>query len=453
MSCRRRRSHACFDSRCAIVFPPVTGFFARLCLPRERGAAHCRGTMILASFFLVAATSFGLGRQASLVTWNLLAPTYATQTKFPWASKQALSWSHRRQLIVQQLAAIDADVVCLQEVEVAQWDELYAQLHGLGYDGVLQETRNGHPVACATLFKRDQLVCVRTESRSRAMIAVAEMAPGHASAGDAGDAQRRQLLYVANVHLEAGPQKEQQRLLQLGSLLKRLRMQAEADGAAGASAPSPAAAPPLVIAGDFNCEPHSAAHAMLSARPGDGAPEAASLKGAVAAAAASLLPLHDAYASCPPPWGPALRSTFRNGRVLDYIFTSSAVEVCRAALPLAPLAPLAPPHRRAPHPRRPPPERPTGLRRRCYVRCRSAPSPAPLARTGCPPTRTRQTTCRSGPCCGGRARRSRQQTSGARGSRYLSCRSSGGRMSGGDPPPDQGHEKRTMGQPRTLFAK
>ena len=280
--------------------------------------------MILASFFLVAATSFGLGRQASLVTWNLLAPTYATQTKFPWASKQALSWSHRRQLIVQQLAAIDADVVCLQEVEVAQWDELYAQLHGLGYDGVLQETRNGHPVACATLFKRDQLVCVRTESRSRAMIAVAEMAPGHGD--DAGDAQRRQLLYVANVHLEAGPQKEQQRLLQLGSLLKRLRMQAEADGAAGASAPSPAAAPPLVIAGDFNCEPHSAAHAMLSARPGDGATEAASLKGAVAAAAASLLPLHDAYASCPPPWGPALRSTFRNGRVLDYIFTSSAVE-------------------------------------------------------------------------------------------------------------------------------
>ena len=306
--------------------------------------------MILASFFCVAASSFGLGRQASMVTWNLLAPTYATETKFPWASKQALSWSHRRQLIVQQLTAIDADIVCLQEVEVAQWDELYAQLHGLGYDGVLQETRNGHPVACATLFKRDQLVCVRTESRSRAMIAVAEMAPGHASAGAAGDAQQRQRLYVANVHLEAGPQKEQQRLLQLGSLLKRLRMQAEADGT---SASSPAAAPPLIIAGDFNCEPQSAPHAMLSARPGDGAPGsgAASLKGAVAAAAASLLPLHDAYASCPPPWGPALRSTFRNGRVLDYIFTSSAVEARRAAPPHR--RTTASPHRRASHPRRP----------------------------------------------------------------------------------------------------
>ena len=278
--------------------------------------------MILASFLLVAASSFGLGRQASLVTWNLLAPTYATQTKFPWASKQALSWSHRRKLIVQQLAAIDADVVCLQEVEVAQWDELYAQLRGLGYDGVLQETRNDHPVACATLLKRDRLACVRTESRSRAMITVAKTAPGHDSADDA------QLLYVANVHLEAGPQKEQTRLLQLGSLLKRLRAQAEMEGAVGASASSPAAAPPLVIAGDFNCEPRSAAHAMLGVRPGDGAPRsgAASLKGAVAAAAASLLPLHDAYASCPPPWGPALRSTFRNGRVLDYIFTSSAVE-------------------------------------------------------------------------------------------------------------------------------
>ena len=128
-----------------------------------------------------------------------------------------------------------------------------------------------------------------------------------------------------------------------------LRMQAEADDASDACASSPAAAPPLVIAGDFNCEPHSAAHAMLSARPGDGAlgSGAASLKGAVAAAAASLLPLRDAYASCPPPWGPALRSSFRNGRVLDYIFTSSAVEVRRAALPLTP---LALPRRRPPTP-------------------------------------------------------------------------------------------------------
>jgi len=64
----------------------------------------------------------------------------------------------------------------------------------------------------------------------------------------------------------------------------------------------------------------------------------------VAAAAASLLPLHDAYASCPPPWGPALRSTFRNGRVLDYIFTSSAVEVLRT-MPVSPIAGSASPHR------------------------------------------------------------------------------------------------------------
>ena len=57
-------------------------------------------------------------RQASMVTWNVLAPAFANQQKFPWASSQALSWSNRRERIVQQLSTIDADCICLQEVEV-----------------------------------------------------------------------------------------------------------------------------------------------------------------------------------------------------------------------------------------------------------------------------------------------------------------------------------------------
>ena len=74
---------------------------------------------------------------------------------------------------------------------------------------------------------------------------------------------------------------------------------------------------------------------QLSAQPqGDAPASGAGREGAAAvalraAAVSSLLPLHDTYAACPPPWGPALRSTFRNGRVLDYIFTSTAVEACR----------------------------------------------------------------------------------------------------------------------------
>ena len=141
--------------------------------------------MILASFLLVAASSFGLGRQASLVTWNLLAPTYATQTKFPWASKQALSWSHRRKLIVQQLAAIDADVVCLQEVEVAQWTDPYRNWAGLGVTGVRQRTRINHPLLAATLSRRTRGGGLRTGPGRAARRRVAKTRAGPGRPTDA----------------------------------------------------------------------------------------------------------------------------------------------------------------------------------------------------------------------------------------------------------------------------
>ena len=357
-------------------------------------------------------------RQASMVTWNVLAPAFANQQKFPWASSQALSWSNRRERIVQQLSTIDADCICLQEVEVERWPELHAQLGELGYGGVLQET-GGHPYGVAMLFKSDRLVCLRTESRSRAMIAVVQAAQAGAGAAGRGGGE---LLYLANVHLEAGPQKEQQRMLQLASLLKRVRFQAEQDGAM----PHVDGALPLIIAGDFNCEPRSAPHRMLSQAPrhpekrhglclrralarmrpglvalgppecipagrpsqlGGGAwpheppsrcPEEggagarpppplplgqpssrlpsddqerpAALEGGrrpgrkLPPASAALLPLRDAYAAHPPPWGPALRSTYRNGRVLDYIFASPPVDVLRT-MPVSSSAGSRGPHR------------------------------------------------------------------------------------------------------------
>ena len=83
----------------------------------------------------------------SLVSWNLLAPLFATQHKYPWAAREHLDWPVRQAKIVDALADFDADIVCLQEVEVARWDELLRRLGDLGYDGVLQKMSRGHPIA------------------------------------------------------------------------------------------------------------------------------------------------------------------------------------------------------------------------------------------------------------------------------------------------------------------
>jgi len=202
------------------------------------------------------------GRSFSLVSWNLLSPTFAPPGRYPWASDDVLGWRTRGPRIVETLRTMDADVVCLQEVDVALWGDFSRDLSELGYDAVLQDMDGEHPIANAVLFRRATLRCVRSESRSRALIAVLESTTCTGPASEP--------LYVANVHLEAGAEKASQRFYQLKSLLKRLMLQRANDVAVAKGRPStlspstePAGAA-LVIAGDFNFDRRSALHHLLS---------------------------------------------------------------------------------------------------------------------------------------------------------------------------------------------
>jgi len=253
----------------------------------------------------------------SVVTWNILAPEFATPTKYPWASADALAWPSRQERILLKLAEIDADIVCLQEVGVAQWDELCGRLHTLGYDGILQEMSRGHPIANAILLRRGHVELLRAESRSRALIAVVRACGGTAS--------KPQPLYLANVHLEAGAEKSATRLSQLRSLLRRIELQCSVNIAAEVRAPMSSvdgARSPVAIVGDFNSDRSSDVHELLSSH-GNKARSADKRR----LLSNPLLPLRDAYSDHPPPWGPSLKSSYRNGRLLDFIWTSSSVSV------------------------------------------------------------------------------------------------------------------------------
>ena len=102
-----------------------------------------------------------------MVTWNLLAPGFATPAKYPWVSADALAWPQRQDRIVRRLAEMDADAVCLQEVELAAWPALSDAVGALGYESVLQQTKGDHPYANAVLLRRGVLQLERCESRSR----------------------------------------------------------------------------------------------------------------------------------------------------------------------------------------------------------------------------------------------------------------------------------------------
>ena len=165
--------------------------------------------------------------RCSIVSWNLLAPMFTKQQPrhYRHVSRAHLSWDWRQDQIVSTLEAIDADIVCLQEVEAERWENLLARLEALGYDGVLQKSRKrlhgGHPIRVAVLHRRSILELARHESRSRALISV--LRP-RAATGRAATP-----LYLANVHLDANPDASDARLFQLRSLLRRLELQREVD--------------------------------------------------------------------------------------------------------------------------------------------------------------------------------------------------------------------------------
>jgi mRNA deadenylase 3'-5' endonuclease subunit Ccr4 len=89
----------------------------------------------------------------SVATWNILATSYIRATQFPGTPRGALDPAWRLPAVVRHAAALDVDVLCLQEVERAAFDALVERLGQQGYRGTLAAKTNGRPDGCATFLR------------------------------------------------------------------------------------------------------------------------------------------------------------------------------------------------------------------------------------------------------------------------------------------------------------
>jgi CCR4-NOT transcription complex subunit 6 len=262
----------------------------------------------------------------TLLTYNLLADLYATADQFGYTPSWALAWPYRRLNLLKELLAYEADVMCLQEVQSNHFaDFLAPELAKAGYTAIYKKktsemyTRNAYAIdGCATFFRRDRFSLVKKyevefnkaamsladalpadqkkAALSRllkdnvALIAVLEaLEPPFAEGGGAGGAPRRQLVCVANTHIHSNPELGDVKLWQVHTLLKGLeKIAASADI-------------PMLVAGDFNATPGSAAHRLLvSGAVGESSPELSNDPLGILRPASKLhhkLPLASAYAA------------------------------------------------------------------------------------------------------------------------------------------------------------
>lgn len=228
------------------------------------------------------------GGRFSVLSYNVLADLYATKEQYSYAPSWALGWAYRKQNLLRELVGHGADIMCLQEVQSDHFEDFWApELSRRGYAAVYKKktgeiftgTGSGYAIdGCATFYRRDRFALVKkyevefnkaalslsesvpAESRKAALnrllkdnvalIAVLEALEPHDA--DAAASGKRQLVCVANTHIHANPELKDVKLWQVHTLLKGLeKIAASADI-------------PMIVAGDLNSEPGSAAHALLA---------------------------------------------------------------------------------------------------------------------------------------------------------------------------------------------
>ncbi|TKY61859.1 Carbon catabolite repressor protein 4-like 2 [Spatholobus suberectus] len=222
----------------------------------------------------------------TVLSYNILSDAYTSNDLYNYCPSWALSWPYRRQNLLREIVGYRADIICLQEVQSDHYEEFFSpELDKHGYYGLYKrktnEVYNGNIDTidgCATFFRRDRFSHVKkyevefnkaaqsltdaviptTQKKTAlnrlvkdnvALIVVLEAKVNNQPVDNPG---KRQLLCVANTHVNVHQDLKDVKLWQVHTLLKGLeKIAASADI-------------PMLVCGDFNSVPGSAPHALLA---------------------------------------------------------------------------------------------------------------------------------------------------------------------------------------------
>ncbi|KAK0527800.1 Glucose-repressible alcohol dehydrogenase transcriptional effector [Tilletia horrida] len=238
----------------------------------------------------------------NLLTYNILCDRYATQQMYGYTPSWALAWDYRKELILQEVMSYSADVCCLQEVDIEQYEDYF--LHHLSqqdYEGVfwpksrartMRDDERRHVDGCAIFFKANkwaliekrliefnQLALQRPDFKktqdmfnrvmTKDQIAVIALLENRATGAR---------LIVANAHIYWDPEFRDVKLVQVAMLMDELEkiaaqfaklppklssMLAEPYRKRGPPAYRDGTCIPTIICGDFNSVPDTGVYTFL----------------------------------------------------------------------------------------------------------------------------------------------------------------------------------------------
>eukprot|EP00755_Sulcionema_specki_P009871 Sspe_Gene.6548::Locus_2206_Transcript_1_2_Confidence_0.667_Length_1795::g.6548::m.6548 len=178
----------------------------------------------------------------TVLTYNVLLPNsqdgwWVRKAYRPDVPEEHRVWSHRQELLKEQILRAEADVVCVQEASPKSFKEDFAFMEEAGYACVLHDKTR---FACATFYAKERLVLVKKVlGRERVIITEFQTDEGRT-------------FCVVNVHLTAGNGNGGRRLRQVAEALDLLKKQTK-----GREVPE------TVVCGDFNSAGDTAVRQLL----------------------------------------------------------------------------------------------------------------------------------------------------------------------------------------------
>lgn len=212
----------------------------------------------------------------SVLSYNVLCEKYATSQMYGYTPSWALSWSYRKQLILQEILLYEADIVCLQEVDVENFEEYFSpQLAYHGYKGVywpktraktMNEVEKKSVDGCATFFKTSAFALVdknviefnqsalrREDFKKTQDIFNRVMNKDNIAVVCLLESRKTGTRIIsANAHIHWDPAFKDVKLVQVAMLMEELSSMAKNENS------------PIVICGDFNSIPSSGVYQLLS---------------------------------------------------------------------------------------------------------------------------------------------------------------------------------------------
>lgn len=196
----------------------------------------------------------------SVASYNILSQELLEDNAYLYrhCHPAVLPWSHRLPNLLAEIQRLDADILCLQEVQEDHYlSQIKPALQTLGYQCAYKKRTGSKPDGCAIVFRDSRLSLLSSNP-------VEFLVPGDTlldrdNVGLVVLLQPRlnpsAVILVANTHLLYNPRRGDIKLAQLAILLAEIdRLSRLPDGSASA----------VVLCGDFNSTPWSPLYSLLT---------------------------------------------------------------------------------------------------------------------------------------------------------------------------------------------